>query len=322
MDEGPSLGELGRLIQLLRSDIRDDMAQINGRLDRMVSTDVYGVEKAGLERDIAEVKRELANVQAQRLQDVERVTQTRRWMSSRSCCSWRGANREAPGSSAHRGPQAAPPGRLPRGRRRAPWRHPPRRHRHHIRRALPRSGRGQSGPGCSRPAGPGPGGEARGGAARIARRPRAGHRRFPWALRASRPDRPHRGIRPYRGVGQARPHSYPEPRSPRPDRCPRCRRPRLRRARTHRASRRERPARAGRHRRPGPRRTGRCTTPGLDVHRRAGRLLPVHSRRRLRPRPPALHLHPDQPALSLGEFEPTPVTAPLPRQCPIEMQEK
>jgi hypothetical protein len=80
MDEGPSLGELGRLIQLLRSDIRDDMAQINGRLDRMVSTDVYGVEKAGLERDIAEVKRELANVQAQRLQDVERVTQTRRWM--------------------------------------------------------------------------------------------------------------------------------------------------------------------------------------------------------------------------------------------------
>jgi hypothetical protein len=56
------------------------MAQINGRLDRMVSTDVYGVEKAGLERDIAEVKRELANVQAQRLQDVERVTQTRRWM--------------------------------------------------------------------------------------------------------------------------------------------------------------------------------------------------------------------------------------------------
>jgi hypothetical protein len=80
MADEPSLGELGRLIQLMRGDIRDDMAQINSRLDRMVSTDVYGVEKAALEREIADVKKDVENVQAQRVADAERVTQTRRWM--------------------------------------------------------------------------------------------------------------------------------------------------------------------------------------------------------------------------------------------------
>ncbi|MFE9491413.1 hypothetical protein ACFYNF_34085 [Streptomyces sp. NPDC006641] len=80
MADEPSLGELGRLIQLMRGDIRDDMAQINSRLDRMVSTDVYGVEKAALEREIAEVKKDVESMQAQRTADAERVTQTRRWV--------------------------------------------------------------------------------------------------------------------------------------------------------------------------------------------------------------------------------------------------
>lgn len=80
MADEPSLGELGRLIQLMRGDIRDDMAQINSRLDRMVSTDVYGVEKAALERAIADVKKDVETVQGQRVADADRVTQTRRWM--------------------------------------------------------------------------------------------------------------------------------------------------------------------------------------------------------------------------------------------------
>jgi hypothetical protein len=91
MADEPSLGELGRLIQLMRGDIRDDMAQINSRLDRMVSTDVYGVEKAALEREIAEVKREVESARAQQVTDMESVrnqrtadaekaTQTRRWV--------------------------------------------------------------------------------------------------------------------------------------------------------------------------------------------------------------------------------------------------
>ncbi|MET8746312.1 hypothetical protein [Streptomyces sp. NPDC004728] len=80
MADEPSLGELGRLIQLMRGDIRDDMAQINARLDRMVSTDVYTVERAALERDIADLKKDVEGVQAQRTADADRVTQTRRWL--------------------------------------------------------------------------------------------------------------------------------------------------------------------------------------------------------------------------------------------------
>ncbi|MGW1409468.1 hypothetical protein [Streptomyces sp. NPDC002403] len=80
MADEPSLGELGRLIQLMRGDIRDDMAQINARLDRMVSTDVYTVERAALEREIADLKKDVEGVQAQRTADADRVTQTRRWL--------------------------------------------------------------------------------------------------------------------------------------------------------------------------------------------------------------------------------------------------
>ncbi|MFI0156242.1 hypothetical protein [Streptomyces lydicus] len=80
MADEPSLGELGRLIQALRGDIRDDMAQINARLDRMVSTDVYTVEKAGLVKEISDLAKDVEALAAQRSQDAERVTQTRRWM--------------------------------------------------------------------------------------------------------------------------------------------------------------------------------------------------------------------------------------------------
>lgn len=80
MADEPSLGELGRLIQLLRGDIRDDMAQINARLDRMVSTDVYTVEKAGLTKDIADLAKKVEGFETQRTTDANRVTQTRRWL--------------------------------------------------------------------------------------------------------------------------------------------------------------------------------------------------------------------------------------------------
>jgi hypothetical protein len=88
----------------LRSDIRDDMAQINARLDRLVSTDVYGVEKAGdveghrrPDQGRGATGRETVNETSQRLQeqrqkDNDRVTQTRRWLvrvgrhpAARSC---------------------------------------------------------------------------------------------------------------------------------------------------------------------------------------------------------------------------------------------
>jgi histidinol dehydrogenase len=86
-----SLGELGRIIQALRGDVRDDMAQIQQRLDRLVSLDVYTVEKAALSKDIADLTKtveqltakhdkDIKDVHDQRNKDADRVTQTRRWM--------------------------------------------------------------------------------------------------------------------------------------------------------------------------------------------------------------------------------------------------
>ncbi|MFD7995528.1 hypothetical protein [Streptomyces mexicanus] len=91
MTDEPTLGELGRLIQALRGDVRDDMAAINARLDRLVSMDVYTAEKAAMSKDIADLTKvveQLANKQEQDVKDIrdqrqkdnERVTQTRRWL--------------------------------------------------------------------------------------------------------------------------------------------------------------------------------------------------------------------------------------------------
>lgn len=91
MIDEPSLGELGRLIQALRGDVRDDMAQIQARLDRLVSMDVYTAEKAAMGKDIADLTkdveqlvakhdRDVAALNDQRQKDVDRVTQTRRWV--------------------------------------------------------------------------------------------------------------------------------------------------------------------------------------------------------------------------------------------------
>lgn len=91
MSDGPSLGELGRLIQALRDDVRDDMAQINARLDRLVSADVYAVEKAAMAKEISDLstvvdrlatkqQQDVDAIKNQRTQDTTRVTQTRRWL--------------------------------------------------------------------------------------------------------------------------------------------------------------------------------------------------------------------------------------------------
>lgn len=91
MSDDLSLGELGRIIQGLRLDVRDDMAQINQRLDRLVSLDVYTVEKAALVKEVSDLARiveqvakkhddDMKSVRDQREKDADRVTQTRRWM--------------------------------------------------------------------------------------------------------------------------------------------------------------------------------------------------------------------------------------------------
>ncbi|MER7068928.1 hypothetical protein ABT357_25185 [Streptomyces albidoflavus] len=80
MADEPSLGELGRLIQALRGDVRDDLAQVNARLDRLVSADVYAVERSAMEKQISDLGKAVEAIQQQRQQDADRVTQTRRYL--------------------------------------------------------------------------------------------------------------------------------------------------------------------------------------------------------------------------------------------------
>lgn len=80
MADEPSNGELWRLI-----------SQMNTRLDRLVSAEVYAVEKNSITRDIGELtslvqqlatkqQQDMEKVQQQRNEDANRVTQTRRWL--------------------------------------------------------------------------------------------------------------------------------------------------------------------------------------------------------------------------------------------------
>lgn len=91
MADEPTNGELWRLIETMRSDVRDDMAQIHVHLGRLVSSEVYSVEKAALVKDITDLEKavqqlsakhdqDVTAIQNQRVQDAERVTNTRRWL--------------------------------------------------------------------------------------------------------------------------------------------------------------------------------------------------------------------------------------------------
>lgn len=73
MSDEPTLGELGRLIQALRGDMRDDLAQLNTRLDKVVPMDVYTVEKN-------QITDRVTALESQREKDAERMTATRRWL--------------------------------------------------------------------------------------------------------------------------------------------------------------------------------------------------------------------------------------------------
>ncbi|WP_405797340.1 hypothetical protein [Streptomyces sp. NBC_01506] len=73
MSDEPSNGELGRLIQSLREDWREDLGQLNQRLDAVVPRDVYTIEKTQLADRVTALE-------TQREKDAERLIATRRWM--------------------------------------------------------------------------------------------------------------------------------------------------------------------------------------------------------------------------------------------------
>ncbi|MFD9225370.1 hypothetical protein ACFWDI_36420 [Streptomyces sp. NPDC060064] len=68
-----SNGELGRLIQSLREDMREDMGQLNARLDKVVPVDVYTIEKTTITERVTALE-------THREKDAERLVATRRWM--------------------------------------------------------------------------------------------------------------------------------------------------------------------------------------------------------------------------------------------------
>lgn len=73
MADEPSNGELGRLIEALRTEMREDLGSLNTRLDRVVSLDVYTIEKT-------QMSKRIDALEAARTADAERLTATRRWM--------------------------------------------------------------------------------------------------------------------------------------------------------------------------------------------------------------------------------------------------
>lgn len=75
MADEPSMsnGELGRLIQALREDMREDMGQLNQRLDKVVPVDVYTIEKTTITERVTALE-------THREKDAEKMTATRRWM--------------------------------------------------------------------------------------------------------------------------------------------------------------------------------------------------------------------------------------------------
>lgn len=73
VSDEPSNGELGRLIQSMRVDMRDDLSQLNARLDRVVPMDVYTIEKNALNDRIGALEQ-------QREKDTEKLIATRRWL--------------------------------------------------------------------------------------------------------------------------------------------------------------------------------------------------------------------------------------------------
>ena len=80
MPDEPSLGELGRLIQAMRTDFRESLGQVNQRLDKLVSADVYAVERNAMAKDIEDVAKDVEELKRLRSADAERVTQTRRYV--------------------------------------------------------------------------------------------------------------------------------------------------------------------------------------------------------------------------------------------------
>lgn len=66
MADEPGNGELGRSLESLRKELRDGMAGINTRLDRVVSTEVYTLQSAHTDQRITVLGQDIQKVRDER----------------------------------------------------------------------------------------------------------------------------------------------------------------------------------------------------------------------------------------------------------------
>ncbi|WP_406324500.1 hypothetical protein [Streptomyces niveus] len=68
-DEQPSNGELGRLIQSLRSEVREDLGLLNGRLDKVVSMERYSLEQQARDEALRQIVERVKAIESARDQE-------------------------------------------------------------------------------------------------------------------------------------------------------------------------------------------------------------------------------------------------------------
>lgn len=71
MSDEPSNGELGRLIQQLRGDVRDDLTYVQRQLEKAVAQDIYTIQQQN-------ISDRLTALETQRHEEIRQADQDRR----------------------------------------------------------------------------------------------------------------------------------------------------------------------------------------------------------------------------------------------------
>ncbi|RCV53464.1 hypothetical protein [Marinitenerispora sediminis] len=73
MADEPSVWELHRTMTDMRGDLKDGLAQINARLDRVVSNELFASYQSAVDRRFGELEKDVAALQEQHRGDVDRL---------------------------------------------------------------------------------------------------------------------------------------------------------------------------------------------------------------------------------------------------------
>lgn len=79
-DDNVSLGELGRRLEAMRVDIKDDIHDLANRLDAKVSLERYQLEREAHAREVREVTSRVERLEQARQDDAKQRANERRWL--------------------------------------------------------------------------------------------------------------------------------------------------------------------------------------------------------------------------------------------------